>query len=301
MDADWYKDPLGRFDGRYFDGERWTDRVRRGQRSETDPIDISPTELDPPTRSSRVLGPAVQQPAVAPLRRRIRRASMIEESPARVVAVLDDSISEPGGVRHRAGRRRRWYLAVGLAAAIVAAMVAILGRGGTETVQAANLDAEQVDRVEDVTEMQGETSSGEAQALDPEATSGSATRQPALSANDVIVVGDVPVLNGVPVLDDLAGWHRTQATERGVRLGAGAGCWFGHLGDAAVQVAHCGPVGVSDANELLYDLVPLAFEAASEGQLAQPVLDDITIDSVLANTLTLVGTPENPPPDAPAG
>ena len=27
MDADWYVDPLGRFDGRFFDGESWTERV----------------------------------------------------------------------------------------------------------------------------------------------------------------------------------------------------------------------------------------------------------------------------------
>lgn len=35
---DWYRDPTGRFDHRWFDGERWTDQVARGGERRTDPL-----------------------------------------------------------------------------------------------------------------------------------------------------------------------------------------------------------------------------------------------------------------------
>jgi hypothetical protein len=37
IDADWYVDPLGRFEGRFFDGERWTERVSDGGAIAIDP------------------------------------------------------------------------------------------------------------------------------------------------------------------------------------------------------------------------------------------------------------------------
>ncbi|KAG1648795.1 hypothetical protein GQR58_029574 [Nymphon striatum] len=42
MDADWYVDPLGRFEGRFFDGEDWTAEVSNGGRLAVDP-DWPPT------------------------------------------------------------------------------------------------------------------------------------------------------------------------------------------------------------------------------------------------------------------
>ena len=44
MDADWYVDPLGRFEGRYFDGAQWTDQVSDGGIAAVDP-DWDPSSL----------------------------------------------------------------------------------------------------------------------------------------------------------------------------------------------------------------------------------------------------------------
>jgi len=42
--ADWYADPCGRHELRYWDGTAWTDNVADGGQSGVDPVDAAPTE-----------------------------------------------------------------------------------------------------------------------------------------------------------------------------------------------------------------------------------------------------------------
>ena len=87
MEADWYVDPLGRFDGRFFDGESWTERVSDNGTAAIDP-DFSSTTVAAIDESDLLDQPmqAAVAPAATPLH---LGASLMEESSARVVAVLD--------------------------------------------------------------------------------------------------------------------------------------------------------------------------------------------------------------------
>lgn len=308
MDADWYTDPLGRFDGRFFDGERWTERVSDGGALATD-HDFPPfvNEQDAHERETE---PAADFSSTAPAVKSVNpgrhlHASLIEESPVRVVAVLDPSIVSPalaGSVP--ADRPSRtpivWGLLALIAALLVAGLVLLSGddspSGGVA--ESVELDREQEARVEDL-EAGGTAADVEEtpiEDLEVDALEGAVAPGSSFDPSETIEVGGLRVLNGASMLTELREWHAEFAAERGVELNESASCWFGQLGGAAVQVAHCGPVGGSADSEFLFDSVPLLFEDADGGQIAQPVVDAVSIDAVLANALTLVGIQGDTPP-----
>lgn len=302
MEADWYVDPLGRFDGRFFDGESWTERVSDNGTAAIDP-DFSSTTVAAIDESDLLDQPmqAAGAPAATPLH---LGASLMEESSARVVAVLDPSVVV-GGPSVEGGSRAPvlW----GLLALIAALAVAVLllwdhDRSGVVAVPV-ELDQEQEARVQDLEEggIIGQVELDAIEALEVEPPSGSIGQGGGFAISETIEVGGLRVLNGTRVLDELRIWHQQFTTERGVVLDETASCWFGQLGDAAVQIVHCGPVGGSANTEFLFDAVPLLFEDVAGGQIAQPVVDAAQSDAVLANALTLVSNPDNPPPSLTGG
>lgn len=281
MNADWYVDPLDRFDGRFFDGERWTEQVSQDGKMVIDP-DFAPVDAE-----------LENEPMVA--RRTVRPglpAADIAESPVRTVAVLDRGTGrQPDGD----GSSRR-YLVWGLLglAAVLAVVVGVIlgGRDDDSSAEAepVELDSQDVARVQDL-ESGGadeliDDTADEAEVGAPEAA---VPEGATFDADELIEVGALRIVNGVSLLQDLEEWHRGYAEERRIVLGSDAKCWFGRLGGAAVQMAHCGPVGATDDGDFLYDLVPLVFEDVEGGQIARPVVDAATPNAVLADALTLIG------------
>ena len=256
MDADWYVDPLGRFDGRFFDGEKWTERVSDQGSLALDP-DFPPAatiDIDSTTAAGAATtefdGPDSTTPAVASVQpRRHLQASLMEESPARVVAVLDG----PGLGQPTPSASNRTAVIWGLLGLIAALVVAglLLFTGGDDPDQAVaepvELDREQEQRVEDLEagSLVEEAESQDVEELEVDAPAGAIEPGATFGPDDAIEVGGLRVLNGASVLADLQTWHADFAAERGVELASSASCWFGQLGGAAVQVAHCGPVGGS--------------------------------------------------------
>lgn len=297
MDADWYADPLGRFDGRFYDGESWTERVSSDGRLVTDPDFASPPSqhqvapvLDEPSSDPAVEAVATTRPL---------RASLVKESPVRTVAVLDESVlGGPGGLRPN-----RTKMVLALVVLIVAlAFVAFLLLRSDETpsqvvAEPVDLDADQEERVEDLEAGGFSDAKPEViEELEVDAPAEAVDQGATFGANEMVEVGALRVVNGASMLRDLEDWHRGFAAERGIELTADAGCWFGQLGGAAVQVAQCGPVGGSAETEFLFDLVPLLFEDVNGRQIAQPFVDAVTTDAVLANALTLVGSADSAAP-----
>ncbi len=326
MDADWYVDPLSRFEGRFFDGERWTERVSDGGAAAIDPdFPQHGTETDTPALPAPA-EPAAEQPndigplaIVAPLHDSVsvesvgpgrgRKASLMQESPVRTVAVLDSSLVaspvtlvQPASANGRSGRAPIVWGLLGLIAALAVAGLLLLRNdeptGGT-VAEPVELDSEQEARVEDL-EAGGSVEDLEAEPieeLEVDAPIGAVAPGTSFASSEAVEVGGLRIINGESVLIGLTDWHQGFAAQRGVELGPSASCWFAQLGGAAVQVAHCGPVGGSANSEFLFDSVPLLFEEAPlGGQIAQPVVDAAMTDALLANALTLVGRDGDPPP-----
>lgn len=328
MDADWYVDPLGRFEGRFFDGERWTERVSDGGAVAIDPdfpqqgteteTPALPAPTKPAVEQSNDLAPAIVanlddsvsvEPVVTPvLPSRDRKASLMQESPVRTVAVLESSLvrshltsvqlASAGG---RSGRAPIVWGLLGLIAALAVAALLLLRNdepAGEAVAEPVELDSEQEARVGDL-EAGGSVEDLEAEPieeLEVDAPIGAVDPGTSFASSEAIEVGGLRIVNGESVLVALANWHQDFAPQRGVELGPSASCWFGQLGGAAVQVAHCGPVGGSADSEFLFDSVPLLFEETAAGPVAQPVVDAAMTDAVLANALTLVGRESAPPP-----
>ncbi len=59
--ASWFRDPVGRFDERYWDGSQWTARIRTGGNEGVDPMGAHYTAPVTPT-----VNPPVPPPAVGP-------------------------------------------------------------------------------------------------------------------------------------------------------------------------------------------------------------------------------------------
>ncbi|MEM9608430.1 MAG: DUF2510 domain-containing protein [Actinomycetota bacterium] len=59
----WYRDPTGAGDGRYWDGQRWTDSVTRGGYTVTSAVDPARAEIPPPPGSELVAEPRPQAAA----------------------------------------------------------------------------------------------------------------------------------------------------------------------------------------------------------------------------------------------
>jgi hypothetical protein len=328
MDADWYVDPLGRYEGRFFDGERWTERVsdagavaidpafpRQGTETEAPAL---PEPTEPAVEQPNDLPPAIVAPRddfvlVEPVVARVdpgrgRKASLMQESPVRTVAVLDSSLVsapvtsvQPASAGGRSGRAPIVWGLLGLIAALAVAGLLLLRDdepGGEAVAEPLELDSEQEARVEDL-EAGGSVEDLGAEPieeLEVDAPIGAVDPGTSFASTEAIKVGGLRIINGESLLVALADWHQDFAPQRGVELGPTASCWFGQLGGAAVQVAHCGPVGGSVDSEFLFDSVPLLFEETAAGPVAQPVVDAVITDAVLANALTLVGRESTPPP-----
>jgi len=296
MDADWYEDPLSRFDGRFFDGRGWTAQVSTDGRLEIDPdFDAGPEQseftVDDETR------------AVAQVQSgQSRSATTSAESPVRTVAVLDEAtlaqrLRKPPPSTAWASRPwLRWLVAAALIA--LAAVALTWWSDSDDSTGLRTLNDEQAARVEDI------EASGTDREVDPVGATElevDAPAQPDLDAatfdpGELIQVGALPVVNGASVLKDLAVWHRQAAVEREIDLGADAGCWFGQLSEVAERNVHCGPVGQTADAEPLFDSVPIVFQDVPGGQVAQPVVDAATFDGLLANGLLLIGDGETREP-----
>ena len=61
----WYRDPTGQADGRYWDGERWSDQVERDGVAVTMPIDAAAAQT-PPVPGSEYVSPSRTQTSTAP-------------------------------------------------------------------------------------------------------------------------------------------------------------------------------------------------------------------------------------------
>lgn len=306
MDADWYEDPLDRYDGRFFDGENWTAEVSDDGVLKIDE-DFPPAGDEFTDEFTDEFGDADREaPAVAPVTGpSTTRAITASESPVRVVAVLDESVvarratsvtTAPTEPAEPAGRSSRLWLLAGLLA-FALALVAVFYFTRSD---APELDQDQADRVEDL-----EAGSGvdgvaledlDVDALEVDAPEGISDPQDRFDPSEMIQIGSLSVVNGSSVLADLVAWHERFADERDVVLGDNHGCWFGQLAGAAVQVAHCGPVSGSADTEYFFDLVPVDFVDVEEGQLAQPIVDAVTPNTVIPNAVTLIGSADGPAP-----
>lgn len=279
MEADWYVDPLGRYEGRFFDGEQWTDQVSEGGRRAVDP-DFPPAD-----------GAGATGAVLAPTRRPARTdlpAADIVESPVRVVAVLEVPPAEG-----RSLRRLALFALAALAAVLLGiALVLTLGGDDEPTAEPLDLGADDAARVEDLASGGEEVFGDSPEELDVDAPEGAVPADATFGPEELVEVGSLQVLNGVSLLEGLEEWHRGFAEGRRVLLPEDAGCWFGRLGGAAVQEVYCGPVGSGD-DEARFDQVPIVFEDDEDGQIAQPVVDAVNSDVVLPNALILIG-PDGP-------
>jgi|GEM_PF-899577 len=161
MEADWYEDPLGRFDGRFFDGEHWTAEV-----SDAGSLRIDPDFASVNAENEDLFDVGQSTPAVEPIAGSSRReiSTSTAESPARVVAVLDESLISQGSndapaaadTRQDAARspknsRWRWLLAGLLVVGAAIGLAVFASRGDDEpAVEPAALDEDQEARVEDL-------------------------------------------------------------------------------------------------------------------------------------------------------
>jgi len=210
MNADWYIDPLGRFDGRFFDGERWTERVS------DDGVLVIDTDFPPAASQfddAASAAPAVKQVHVG----RNLQASLIEESPARTVAVLDEAVARGRTIepRQRSSWSGRAPVVWGLLALVAALAVAALVLTGNDdasssaVAQPIDLEPAQEARVEDL-ESGGLTEQSQAEPieeLEVDAPAGAVAPGTAFDASEAIDVGGLRVLNGESVLVDLRQWH----------------------------------------------------------------------------------------------
>jgi len=293
MDADWYEDPLGRYDGRFFDGEAWTKQVSADGTLATDP-DFPPSAI---TSGAASVDPVVASPAVEALPVPVAtRASTADESPARVVAVLDERVMQDEKPPRR-GRDWRW-LAVVAAAVAVAVLAGLVWGRSTETATPVALDAAEEDRVEDLLgeadvdlaePTVGELEVATAAPVDPPANQ--------VDPTDAVEVGRLQVANGRQILEQVQVWHRSETELRGIDLNADAGCWFGSEGDAAVQSAYCGPVG-NDDDRILFDQIPLLLRQIDGELFALAAVDDYEVDIELPSSLELIGHRDGTPPPA---
>lgn len=374
MDADWYVDPLGRYDGRFFDGESWTDQVSAGGNlaidldwtpeasdeqlappaastiddtveptESTSPITtvvISPdetssdptlvlAELDPPTPDSAALhaDAAIEEvalpdpveadtPAVTAVTVTRIEATTATESPARPVAVLDESVLA-GRTPTTAPSKKsyRWLYLLGLLALLAAALAIVLPRLGSDSPTVGDPSSADADRVEDLvggSQLGDEAAEPEPDTLeapdvdldvDAEANSGSdqdesAVDQPPGVAEpdadfdpaDAVAVGDLVIANGGSVLKELTDWHEDFSADRGIALADDASCRFAQIASATAPGAYCGPFDDGSGTEVLYDVVPLRFVLNRDGlPIAQPVIGAVEVDQVLESGVELVG------------
>lgn len=325
MEADWYIDPLGRFEGRFFDGEAWTDQVSDRGLLAADPewpsatgrsvaeadvdlhlgevqIEVAEVQLesqDPTAAGQMVFETTALQtasfgedkfaPAVEPAAPKIQQgASLVPESPARAVVVLDEieaaTTEDP---------KRRWLMYALGTAALMAGLALLLVPGW--------FDDDGPDNQQD-TVAAPESSGATADESNP-SSGDSDVQQPLELTGDELQVGGLTIVDGTSVLTALADWHQGYATDRGIVLGSDAGCWFASLGDAAVENVYCGPVAGNADTEFVYDVVPVAFAEVGPDQVsAAAVIDAAIPDSFVPNGLDLVGPGGSfdPPVQSPA-
>ena len=380
MEPDWYVDPLGRFEGRYFDGEQWTDQVKLDGRLAADP-DFPPAEqamaasaessasADAFSTAAVVEGVAPEQPvgagavgpddrsetdwnaaaaAVTPIATSTTASQTPEpsqidysvESPARPVAVLGDEADkhlpafQPKDHEFDLGpdekpSGRKWVVLLGLALLAVLLAALLLPRlfdsdgdiadpvdGEETTAQVDDTAATDSDVVGDDTDATADATDDsaddpvgdtapdnqadpdvpddQAETTEPDQADDGAEEPtdaaPAAPAQGAIDVGVLTVDNGNEVLQELRTWHRDFAASRDVELGADADCWFGSIGDAVVQNAHCGPTAQTPGAEPRFDLIPLRFDDIADDVISVTALTDAVVtDAVLPSGLSFSG------------
>lgn len=144
----------------------------------------------------------------------------------------------------------------------------------------------------DVSDQDATTSDGDTDSDSDhgESDSDSATDTVEYPAEAALALGTHNIVNGTTLIHELEDWHIEAMGLRGEDLQTQ--CWLGRIGEAAVQAAHCGPVGVSDDGEAMFDLVPLHLieYGDTDGEFtAKPLLDAAEEEVVLPAGLTLVG------------
>jgi|GEM_PF-2300342 len=115
MEAGWFVDPLGRFDGRLFDGAQWTDQVSDGGLLSTDPDWTRPQPAKLVAAESSVSDTTGESLPVEPDARDSqveRRGGMLvperrEEGDRRQISML-----RPGQQERRKGDRRRQEIVI---------------------------------------------------------------------------------------------------------------------------------------------------------------------------------------------
>jgi len=304
MEADWYEDPFDRYDGRFFDGETWTERVSDGGVLRVDPdfgaddLGSAAGPVDPDTAGSSLPKPATapdhgdvsidsSTPAVTPVDPSgAQRATAGQESPSRVVAVLDDEVvrqynprsvpdagEAPGNdasaghgqvdSRARSGRRLSPLLLL-LLIPILLVPALLWAFSGDDSPR---LDEEQVSRIEDLQAGpdQNAADTVDSDGLAVDLPDGMVDPNTDFAASELIEVGSLQIANGSSFLADLAAWHAENAGD--ATLGAGASCWFGNLGGGAGFA--CAVVGgVDDFGDLGDHLADHHRDAVAQGSRA---------------------------------
>ena len=311
MDADWYVDPLGRYEGRYFDGEHWTEQVSDGGIAAVDP-DWHPSNLPTGYVAAAVEfveddpddGPAVQSIDAAPTQVHAAPLDWSVESPARTVVVIDrralaDRDAGQAPQRSMAGLAGALLGVVVLVGALLVLLPDVLS-SETDDVAEAERPRHDADGSSTVSEPDtavagdGDDSAPgglDADETDPEPASSSSSDDPEtgtpIDPGTAVEVGGVIVANGRPVLAELAEWHRNVLSERGAA--PETACFLGTVGTAVTETALCGPVaGPSDV--LTFDLVPFRGTEVETGVIEiEPMLEDVIEAVPLAPDVRLVG------------
>lgn len=340
MEADWYIDPLGRYEGRFFDGQRWTHQVSDQGVLSVDPdwppggsgadTESSVAEVEPEpaygvaevaeTSSGYAVGEIADnpEPEAASAAASVDAATIVhaspppplapvvQESPARAVAVLDSvderRPTEPLIADPRTPRSNKWlYLLAGLclvAGAVLLGLTTCQGDDSADPVVEDEDVAVTEETVDAEPDDSGQTTDGEeveaavenAEDVVEEVVEDAQPVDRPVGPPGSVPVGALDIVNGRRLLNDLSEWHPVHIANRDIELSADASCSFGQLGQAAVQYVLCGPVVGSDESDFKYDLVPLEFEDLGNGQVnASALTGEVNNENNVPEGLELVG------------
>lgn len=105
--ANWYVDPLGRFQGRFFDGNEWTDKVSLHGRLATDPAWPPTAEPVQPVLQADVEATPAQTAGVSGSAEAVSTAA-----PERRAGIDRRQVNLPGAPNRRVGDRRQPELVI---------------------------------------------------------------------------------------------------------------------------------------------------------------------------------------------
>lgn len=318
MEADWYIDPLGRFEGRFFDGSRWTHQVSdrgtlafdpdwppvaRGRSAAASDYTASEqvtastsseqvtasTSSVAATSTAAVATAGVGAATVGAATIDTSRTSSVAESPTRQVAVVTPETPSGRPVLASSVDRSATYTTP--SEPIVRAPGERSGSGRRwlyiigGLLLLAGLALALLPRLfgGDDTIADSDTPAVEVVQDDDAANradqADEADEAAMADTGDEVAVGGVTIRNGQSLLGDLTAWHGEQASAKGIDLPADADCWFAKRGDVAEQAAFCGPVGVDAEGRTLYDQLAVVFDDAGP----QVVSASVDRDSLIPN------------------